>query len=147
MHWKFVELPKFKESTEFKTITKNSIMKYQWLKFLIECNSQTIKPDREELIICQDGDLWVMGYWINGKLGNSNLATIVADILDTVGLKSSDYYVSRLTDIVDGYIISQHLTAREAIQQLQSSYFFDCVESDGILKFLHRLDSSQAIEI
>ena len=97
--------------------------------------------------IWQDGDLWLTGHWINGKLGNSNLAAIVADILDTVGLKPSYYDVSRLTDIVDGYIITQNLTAREAIEQLQSSYFFDCVESDGILKFLHRLDSSQAIEI
>nr|WP_253308594.1 glycoside hydrolase TIM-barrel-like domain-containing protein [Rickettsia endosymbiont of Ceutorhynchus assimilis] len=48
--------------------------------------------------IWQDGDLWATGHWLNGKLGNSNLAAIVADILNNVGLKPSDYDVSRLTD-------------------------------------------------
>lgn len=97
--------------------------------------------------IWQDGDLWVTGHWINGKLGNSSLAAIVADILNTVGLKPSDYDVSRLTDIVDGYIISEHITAREAIEKLQNAYFFDCVESDGILKFLHKTDTNAITEI
>ncbi|WP_342270467.1 baseplate multidomain protein megatron [Rickettsia endosymbiont of Orchestes rusci] len=97
--------------------------------------------------IWQDGDLWATGHWLNGKLGNSNLAAIVADILQATGLKPGDYDVSRLTDEVSGYIISQHITAREAIEQLQSAYFFDCVESDGILKFIHRTDGLLTTEI
>ncbi|WP_342269471.1 phage tail protein [Rickettsia endosymbiont of Orchestes rusci] len=72
---------------------------------------------------------------------------IVADILQATGLKPGDYDVSRLTDEVSGYIISQHITAREAIEQLQSAYFFDCVESDGILKFIHRTDGLLTTEI
>ena len=89
--------------------------------------------------IWQDGILWPTGHWINGKLGISNLGAIVAEILTMVGLKASNYDVSRLTDDVQGYIITQHITAREAIEQLQSAYFFDAVESDGILKFMPRL--------
>lgn len=50
MHWKFFELPKFKASSEFSKINNLSDIKYQWLEFLIECNSQTEIPDRNELI-------------------------------------------------------------------------------------------------
>jgi len=93
-------------------------------------------PDYRQ--IWQDGILWPTGHWINGKLGRSNLAAIVAELLVQVGLQQSDFDTGRLTDTVDGYIISQHITAREAIEQLQAAYFFDAVESDGILKFIPR---------
>ncbi|WP_375331238.1 glycoside hydrolase TIM-barrel-like domain-containing protein [Candidatus Tisiphia endosymbiont of Oplodontha viridula] len=97
--------------------------------------------------IWQDGILWSTGHWINGKLGGSSLGAIVAEILASVGLKPTDYDVSRLTQDVYGYIINQHITAREAIEQLQSAYFFDVVESDGILKFMLRLESMSNIDI
>ncbi|WP_341758563.1 glycoside hydrolase TIM-barrel-like domain-containing protein [Candidatus Tisiphia endosymbiont of Ditula angustiorana] len=97
--------------------------------------------------IWQDGILWPTGHWINGKLGASSLGAIIAEILASVGLKPTDYDVSRLTQDVYGYIINQHITAREAIEQLQSAYFFDVVESDGILKFMLRLESMSSIDI
>jgi predicted transposase/invertase (TIGR01784 family) len=70
MHWKFFELPKFEASTEYAKIKKydkldeysemnllnekfewlKSNLKEQWLEFLIDCNSQTEVPDRNELI-------------------------------------------------------------------------------------------------
>lgn len=99
-------------------------------------------PDFKQ--VWQDGILWPTGHWINGKLGTSGLAAIVAEILEIVGLKPSDYDVSRLQSDVQGYIISEHITAREAIEQLQSAYFFDAVESDGILKFIPRLTGVEA---
>lgn len=70
MHWKFYELEKFKESVQYAKIKeydnldessdkklleerfewlKNNL-KEQWLEFLIECNSQTEVPNRNELI-------------------------------------------------------------------------------------------------
>jgi hypothetical protein len=100
-------------------------------------------PDFKQ--VWQDGILWPTGHWINGKLGASGLGAIIAEILETVGLKPSDYDVSRLQGDVQGYIILEHLTAREAIEQLQSAYFFDSVESDGILKFIPRLAGTEAV--
>jgi len=70
MHWKFFELPKFEASTQYAKIKKydkldefsemnllnekfewlKSNLKEQWLEFLIDCNSQTEVPDRNELI-------------------------------------------------------------------------------------------------
>jgi hypothetical protein len=91
--------------------------------------------------VWQDGNLWATGHWINGKLGISSLGAIIAELLEATGLAPADYDVSRLTDDVSGYIITDHITAREAIEQLQSAYFFDAVESDGILKFVPRSPS------
>ncbi|PCJ29603.1 MAG: hypothetical protein COA94_00985 [Rickettsiales bacterium] len=95
----------------------------------------------------QDGDLWKTGHWVNGKFGQSSLAAIVADLLCEVGLSAADYDTSRLIDQVDGYIISQHITAREAIEHLQAAYFFDVALSDGILKFVPRIGRTNVAEI
>ncbi len=92
--------------------------------------------------VWKDNILWKTGHWINGKLGNSSLGAIVANLLQKIGLSSSDYDVSRLTDTVEGYVILSTLTVREALEQLQAAYFFDAVESDGQLKFVKRGGSS-----
>ena len=69
--------------------------------------------------IWRDGNLWATGHWVNGKLGISSLGGIVTEILNMTGLDSSDYDVSRLRSEVQGYVINEHITAREAIQKLQ----------------------------
>jgi predicted transposase/invertase (TIGR01784 family) len=70
MHWKFYELPKFKKSAQYLQMKEydkidgsdnenlleekynwlENNQKYQWLEFLIDCNSQTEIPDRNTLI-------------------------------------------------------------------------------------------------
>ena len=50
MHWKFFELAKFKSSSNYSKITKDSNLKEQWLEFLIECNKQLTEPERNEII-------------------------------------------------------------------------------------------------
>jgi hypothetical protein len=90
------------------------------------------------LSVWSDGGNWKTGHWIQGKLGLSNLGQIVADLLRRVGYDSSMYDVTRLTDIVSGYIINSRQTVRGCLEQLAAAYFFDCVESDGLLKFIKR---------
>jgi predicted transposase/invertase (TIGR01784 family) len=50
MNWKFFELPKFQTSENYKTISKTSPLKEQWLEFLIDCSKQKTEPDRNEII-------------------------------------------------------------------------------------------------
>ena len=88
--------------------------------------------------VWSDSILWPTGHWVNGKLGASTLGAIVGELLQLSGLSGSDYDVSRLTDAVEGYIILQPQTVRECLEQLAAAYFFDVVESDGILKFVPR---------
>lgn len=81
---------------------------------------------------------WKTGHWVQGKLGLSNLGQIVAELLKKVGYDSTMYDTSRLTDIVEGYLITSRQTVRSCLEQLATAYFFDCVESDGLLKFVKR---------
>ena len=48
-HWKIIELPKFKDKANYKSIKENSLQKEKCLEFLIECNEAKIS-DRKELI-------------------------------------------------------------------------------------------------
>jgi hypothetical protein len=66
------------------------------------------------------------------------LSTIVADLCERAGLASSEYDVSELTDLVDGYVITQQGPARSMLQPLIDAYFFDAVESDDVVKFVKR---------
>jgi len=50
MFWKFFELPKFQESNNYKSISKESPLKEQWLEFLIDCSKKDEEPDRSEII-------------------------------------------------------------------------------------------------
>lgn len=93
-------------------------------------------PDLQN--VWADGDVWKTGHWLQGKLGMSNLAAIVADICRRVGLGEGDIDVSSLTDLVEGYIIPTTGSARSFIEQLMGAYFFDAVESEGVLKFVPR---------
>lgn len=88
--------------------------------------------------VWSDGPNWKYGHWVNGKLGTSGLAAIVRDICHRAGLEESDMDVSRLTELVEGYVIASPGSARGFLEQLTTGYFFDAVESDGLLKFVPR---------
>ncbi len=90
------------------------------------------------LAVWSDGTLWKTGHWVQGKLGASSLGAIVEVLLKKVGLVSSQYDVTRLTDLVEGFIVTKQSTVRQLLEQLQQAYFFDAVESDGQLKFIKR---------
>jgi hypothetical protein len=67
------------------------------------------------------------------------LASIVTDIsVARCGLTTGQIDVTQLTQLVDGYIISNQATGRDAILPLQSCYFFDGVESAAVMKFVMR---------
>lgn len=77
-----------------------------------------------------------------GPRGNLTLAEVVADLCERDGLTAYD--VSQLTDIVDGYIVSHQMAGRAAIEALMPVYFFDAVESDGVVRFVKRGAASAA---
>jgi len=88
--------------------------------------------------IWSDGGNWQTGHWIEGKLGTSSLAAIITDICERAGLQSSDIDVSQINDLAEGYVVNAQQTYRDTISALQAAYFFDAVESDGVLKFVPR---------
>ncbi len=85
-----------------------------------------------------DGGQWIFGHWVQGKLGLSSLGAIIADICSRAGLSTGWIDVAKLTQPVEGFVIADMQSARSSIEQLQSAFFFDAVESDGLLKFTVR---------
>ncbi|PIR39608.1 MAG: hypothetical protein COV35_03635 [Alphaproteobacteria bacterium CG11_big_fil_rev_8_21_14_0_20_39_49] len=88
--------------------------------------------------IWADGGLWRTGHWVTGKLGLSSLGAIVSDLCRRTGLSESQIDVTRLNNLVRGFILNGQTTARIAIDSLRAAYFFDAVESDGLIKFVSR---------
>jgi hypothetical protein len=93
-------------------------------------------PDLEG--VWQDAPLWEKGHWVNGKLGYATLGAIVKELLLATGLSVSDFDVSTLTDTVEGFIIEKQMTMRSALEFLTIAYFFDLIESDGMIKAVKR---------
>lgn len=85
-----------------------------------------------------DGQLWRYGHWVNGKFGLSGLAAIVADLCLRAGLNQDDFDVTRLSGLVDGFVLTRQQSVRQAIEQLQGGYFFDALESENQIRFVHR---------
>lgn len=88
--------------------------------------------------VWNDGGVWKTGHWLQGKLGVSNLAAIVQDLCTRSGLLTSDINTSKISQSLDGYVISHQQTIRNAIDALRQAYFFDSVESDNVLLFVPR---------
>ena len=65
------------------------------------------------------------------------LSHIVADLCTDAGLvEGQDFEVSDLaSEIVPGFAVARESTIRQALEMLMSAYFFDAIESDGIIKF------------
>lgn len=72
------------------------------------------------------------------KGGTTLLSTIVHDLSIRAGYVESEFDVSELTDVVNGYSIGNRATYRAAIEQLMLAYYFDVTESDGKIKFVKR---------
>lgn len=67
------------------------------------------------------------------------LKDIVYDIsMRTNELAPQQVDVSQLTDLVNGYCITNNMNARAAIEPLAQAYFFGSVESDSKVKFVKR---------
>ncbi len=91
-------------------------------------------PARRDL--WSDADNWRLGHWITGRLGASGLRELVEAVLFENGFTQID--ATGLTGIVDGFVIDRIMSVRDALQPLMQAYFFDAVESSGLIRMVHR---------
>lgn len=91
-----------------------------------------------------DGGNYARGHWLNGRVSNRSLASVVTEICRESQLDDLD--VSQLWGIVRGYVLDQVEDARAALQPLMLRYGFDAIERDGKLVFRLR-DGRGAIEV
>ena len=83
-----------------------------------------------------DGDNWRLGHWLNGRAGLAPAELVVKDIGARQGFAALD--VSELRGLVPGYLVDQLSSARAAIEPLGQIFFFDGVESEGVIAFRRR---------
>ncbi|HVZ90062.1 MAG TPA: glycoside hydrolase TIM-barrel-like domain-containing protein [Rhizomicrobium sp.] len=83
-----------------------------------------------------DAPDYPFGHWLNGRLGSVLLADLVAQLCEDAGF--SDFDASGLSGLVTGYAVTDTMSPRDAIAPLATAYFFDGVESQGLIRFVMR---------
>ncbi len=83
-----------------------------------------------------DGLNWRLGHWLTGRLGAVPLGRLVAQLMLEQGFSAFD--VTGLSGIVEGFVIDRTMDVRAALGPLMRAYFFEAVESEGVIRFTHR---------
>ncbi len=68
----------------------------------------------------------------------TTLGGIVADQCSRAGMAGGDYDVTALTDVIEGFVISQRAAVVDVLTPLFNVYLVDAVETDYVLVFKHR---------
>ena len=90
--------------------------------------------------IWRDGDCWLKGHWVNGKLGLTKLEAVIQDLSKRCYLDNQQINAKELCDFVDGVVIHTQETGKDIINLLKSAYFFDSHEESGKLHFVKRVN-------
>lgn len=122
------------EATE--EVWKNSAMVER--KFLWAWDARPYPQWPDLTSVWSDGAVWVSGHWVQGKIGNATLASVVRQLLLKAGLSSTQIDVTDLHAYVDGYVIYQRQTIRAALEELMRAYRFDLIESEEKIKAISR---------
>lgn len=105
--------------------------------------------------IWRDGYLWEKGHWVNNKFGSSSVSSIILEISKRCGVDINRVEVSSIDQPVEGFLLSNRITAIDAINTLRASYFFDINANDrDIIAFISReygreilVDSSECLKL
>ena len=91
-----------------------------------------------------DGENYTRGHWLNGRVGQRTLASVVEELCRRAGVSGVE--TAQLTDIVRGYALDRIEDVRAALQPLMLRYGIDAIERDGVLRFQPR-SGSEAVAL
>jgi len=91
-------------------------------------------PARDD--VWGDAGNYTTGHWLNGRLGDVPLADLVTQLCADAGFTSIE--TSGLAGLVTGYAVTDTMSVREALAPLMAGYFFDAVETGGLIRFVMR---------
>ncbi len=92
-----------------------------------------------------DAENWTLGHWITGRIGDAPLAQTVKTILQDFNYTNFD--ADKLYGTMQGYILDRIMSARDALQPLELSFFMDSFESNGKIRFKHRGHDGMTLEL
>lgn len=86
--------------------------------------------------VWSDGANWRTGHWLTGRLGSAPASDLVTAILKDYDI--SDGEVGELDGTIDGYLIDDIVSARQALEPLSTLLLFEAFESGGSIRFVRR---------
>ncbi len=86
--------------------------------------------------VWSDGANWESGHWLNGRFGALTAEALVAEILADYGATAAT--IGDLDGTLDGYLIDQVMSARDALEPLSHLLAFEAAESGDVFRFLRR---------
>ncbi|NTF31268.1 baseplate multidomain protein megatron [Rhizobium skierniewicense] len=90
----------------------------------------------QDTSIWNDGSNWRTGHWLNGRLGATTLADLIAAVLNDHGF--ADFDVSAVTGDVAGYAQGDVTAARSLLEPLLEAFQVDVIEDGARLRFVSR---------
>ncbi len=78
--------------------------------------------------VWSDGDNWLVGHWLNGRLGGGSLGDFLKAYLDDLGISTSDIRVAGLSSTLDGLTVAGPVAPRSVIEPLLQA--FDGIAAD-----------------
>lgn len=115
-------------------VTRDRMFAWAW-----DARPFPVFPNERDL--WSDGGNYHKGHWINGRVSNRSLGSLVEEICIDAGI--SAYDVSGLRGVVRGFVQTDVTDGRSALQPLMLRHGFDAVERDGVLSFVMRSDQRQ----
>jgi len=82
--------------------------------------------------VWSDGPNYQYGHWLNGRVSIGDLSAIVTDICARGGVEVD---ASRLSGIVDGYVLDGVSSVRGALEPLRAAFGFIVIERGGQIVF------------
>lgn len=105
--------------------------------YLYSADALSVYPVDSERFLLQagaSGDVFALVALFRRNENTTTLSAVVSDILARAGYESGDYDVSALSaTAIDGYVLSDPMAARKALEPLQAFASFDLIETDGVL--------------
>ncbi len=96
----------------------------------------------ENTDLWSDGANWQTGHWLNGRLGASTAADVIAAVLADHGFEAGD--TSLVSGDLGGYVQSEQASARDVLEPLMAALQIDAVEAGGTLRFRSRMKRASA---
>ncbi len=91
-------------------------------------------PDLSD--VWSDGANWERGHWLNGRLGEADLAGLIGAVLGDHDF--SDYAISDVHATLGGYLVNDVLTARGTLEPLITAFRVDAADAGERVLFRGR---------
>ena len=83
-----------------------------------------------------DAANWRLGHWLSGRLGTAEVAAIASDICAAADFTALD--AGGLDGLVTGFAVTDTMSVRDALNPLAVAFYFDAVESEGVIRLVPR---------